>query len=182
MAYIPKNKIKTNLYSNGEYTYIDLSQPGQLGNIYSGEYYTLSTGKAFTGKYPGDGKNIPIIKRPLEGPSSILNQPLSLTTTLTPPLYPTPKDYEYGTFIRYFSKKRNEYLFEELTKDQYNILNTDKNSRYFVYKPFYIKWMLTGEKQTVTDFNYYSITSTEVKENVYGLNEFLKMDYLKYYR
>jgi hypothetical protein len=42
--------------------------------------------------------------------------------------------------------------------------------------------MLTGDKQTVTDFNYYSITSTEVKENVYGLNEFLKMDYLKYYK
>jgi hypothetical protein len=61
MAYIPKNKIKTNLYSNGEYAYIDLSQPGQIGNGYLGEYYTLSTGKAFTGKYPGDGKNIPII-------------------------------------------------------------------------------------------------------------------------
>ena len=52
MAYIPKNKIKTNLYSNGEYAYIDLSQPGQIGNGYLGEYYTLSTGKAFTVKYP----------------------------------------------------------------------------------------------------------------------------------
>jgi len=181
MAYIPKNKIKTNLYSNGEYAYIDPFQPGQIGNGYFGEYYTLSTGKAYTGKYPGDGENIPIIKRQIEGPVEV-NIPQSLTTSPIPPLHPTPKDYEYGTFIRYFSKKRNEYLFEELTKDQYNTLNTDKNPRYFVYKPFYIKWMLKGDTQTVTDFNYYSITSTEVKENVYGLNEFLKMDYLQYYK
>jgi hypothetical protein len=181
MAYIPKNKIKTNLYSNGEYAYIDPTQPGQIGESYFGEYYALATGKAFTGKYPGNGKSLPLIKRLHEGPPDT-TVPSSLQTSPLPPLYPTPKDYNNRTFIRYFSKKRNEYLFEELTKDQYNILNTDKNSRYFVYKPFYIKWMLTGNKQTVTDFNYYSITNTEVTENVYGLNEFLKMDYLKYYK
>ena len=181
MAYIPKNKIKTNLYSNGEYAYIDFSKPGSLGAEYHGDYYALATGKAFTGKYPGDGKNAPLIKRSPEGPPDTII-PSSLQTSTTPPFYPTDKDYTNGTFIRYFSKKRNEYLFEELTKDQYNILNTDKNPRYFVYKPFYIKWMLTGDKQTVTDFNYYSITSTEKNENVYGLNEFLKMDYIKYYR
>ena len=181
MAYIPKNKIKSNQYSNGEYAYLDPLKPDNQGFEYYGNYYILFNGRAFTGKYPGDGDNLPLKKRIIEGPT-VDYIPPSLTTSSTPPLFPTPKDYEYGTFIRYFSKKRNEYLFEELTKDQYNILNTDKNSRYFVYKPFYIKWMLTGEKQTVTDFNYYSITSTEVKENVYGLNEFLKMDYIKYYR
>jgi len=181
MAYIPKNKIKQNQYSDGEYAYFVPSKPQSLGPEYYGNYYILFNGKAFTGKYPGDGDNLPLKKKPIEAPV-IEYIPPSLTTSSTPPLYPTEKDYEYGTFIRYFSKKRNEYLFEELTQDQYNTLNTNKNPRYFVYKPFYIKWMLTGDKQTVTDFNYYSITSTEVKENVYGLNEFLKMDYLKYYK
>jgi hypothetical protein len=181
MAYIPKNKIKTNLYSNGEYAYIDFAKPEQIGASYYGNYYALATGNAFTGKYPGDGKNLPIRKRPLEGPPNV-STPTSLQTSTIPPLYPTPKDYNNGTFIRYFSKKRNEYLFKELTQDEYKALNTTKNSRYFVYKPFYIKWMLTGSKQTVTDFNYWSITTTEKSENVYGLNEFLKMDYLKYYK
>ena len=178
MAYIPKNKIKANLNTQGD-EYIFAS----TRKLYSGPYYILSTGKAYTGNYPGDGDNLPLIKldTTVTKPGTFTPVP-SLTTSSTPPLFPTDKDYEYGTFIRYFSKKRNEYLFEELTKDQYNILNTDKNPRYFVYKPFYIKWMLTGDKQTVTDFNYYSITSTEKNENVYGLNEFLKMDYIKYYR
>jgi len=68
MAYIPKNKIKSNLYSNGEYAFIDPSQAGQIGDAYFGEYYTLATGEAFTGEYPGSGKNIPIRKRAPEGP------------------------------------------------------------------------------------------------------------------
>ena len=178
MAYIPKNKIKTNLNTQGdEYIFTSTKK------LYSGPYYILSTGQAFTGNYPGGGENLSLTKldTTVTKPGTFTPIP-SLTTSLLPPLYPTPKDYEYGTFIRYFSKKRNEYLFEELTKDQYNTLNTDKNQRYFVYKPFYIKWMLKGDTQTVTDFNYYSITNTEVKENVYGLNEFLKMDYLQYYK
>ena len=48
--------------------------------------------------------------------------------------------------------------------------------------PFFIKWMLTGDKQTVGNYNFYSIKSAEEKEGVLGLNEFLKMDYLKYYK
>jgi hypothetical protein len=176
MAYIPKNKIQTNLNTlDGEYMI------SSTRKIYSGPYYILSTGKAYTGKYPGDGDNLLLTKINTTIPS-LIPPPTSLITSPLPPLYPTPKDYEYGTFVRYFSKKRNEYLFEELTKDQYNTLNTDKNPRYFVYKPFYIKWMLKGNTQTVTDFNYYSITNTEVADNVYGLNEFLKMDYLQYYK
>jgi hypothetical protein len=42
--------------------------------------------------------------------------------------------------------------------------------------------MLTGDKQTVTDFNFYSIKNAEENESVLGLNEFLKMNYLQYYK
>ena len=42
--------------------------------------------------------------------------------------------------------------------------------------------MLTGEKQKVADYNFYSIRNAEEKEGVLGLNEFLKMDYTKYYK
>ena len=51
-----------------------------------------------------------------------------------------------------------------------------------MYKPFYIKWMLTGNPQTVSDFNYWSIRQAEEGEKVYGLNEFLKMNYTQYYK
>jgi hypothetical protein len=182
MAYVPKNKIKSNQYSNGEWNFIELSKPGQIGENYYGEYYVLSTGEAFTGKYPGNGKNIPIRKRSpdfVPGPSS---DPQSLTTTSIPPLFPTPKDYEKGIFIRYFSKKRNEYLFDELTKDQYNTLNNTTNRNFDLYKPFNIKWMLTGSNQTVSEYNRWSIKSTEEKEHVYGLDEYLKMNYTQYYK
>jgi len=173
--YYPKNKIKNNLVSTeGEYIITSNNQP------YLGFYYKLSNGKAYTGRFPGDGVNL--LLTPTPDPFLTTPPPTPLTTTSIPPLYPTPKDYEYGMFIRYFSKKRNEYLFEELTQDQYNELNTNKNPRYFVYKPFYIKWMLTGNVTTVSNFNRYSILNAEGKEQVYGLNEFLKMNYIQYYQ
>ncbi len=174
MAYYPKNKIKTNQVSTGEYAYLSNNE------TYNGFYYKLYNGKAYTGKFPGDGNNKELIK--LKDPLDVPATPKSLTTSSVPPLYPTPQDYEFGSFIRYFSKKRNEYLFKELTKNEYDELNKPSNPLFNLYKPFSITWMLTGDQQTVTDFNFYSIKNAEGKENVLGLNEFLKMNYLQYYK
>jgi len=179
MAYIPKNKIKTNLIA-GPNELVDIN-----GNEYIGSYYKLATGRIQSGKFPGDGKNIDLFlvgsltTIPSTSPSSIV--PTSNTTNILP-LHPTPKDYKYGSFIRYFSKKRNEYLFREISQDEYNSLSGDKTRLFEIYKPFYIKWLLTGNVTTVSDFNRYSILSTEEKEQVYGLNEFLQMNYTQYYK
>lgn len=174
MTYYPKNKIKTNLTTSGK-EYLVASTL----TLYSGFYYKLYNGEVYTGKFPGDGNNnllIPITQG--------ITQPSvqSPTTSELPPLYPTEQDYKNGMFNRYFSKKRNEYLFEELTKDQYDKLNNSKNTMFTLYKPFFIKWMLTGNKQTVVDYNFYSIKNAEEKEGVLGLNEFLKINYLQYYK
>lgn len=174
MAYYPKNKIKTNLTTSGK-EYLLSSNLNQ----YSGFYYKLYNGEAYTGKFPGDGNNeklVPITQGITQPPVQ------SSTTSEVPPLYPTEQDYSNGMFIRYFSKKRNEYLFKELTKDEYDKLNNPKNTMFTLYKPFSIKWMLTGDKQTVVDYNFYSIRVAEEKEGVLGLNEFLKMNYLQYYK
>ena len=176
--YIPKNKISTNLVAKQD-EYIDSS-----GAYYNGFYYKIYTGQTFMGKFPGDGINREIFLAP---PKTTEDAPppspiQSLTTSTTPPLYPTEQDYKNGMFDRYFSKKRNEYLFEELTKSQYDALNNPKNLMFTLYQPFSIKWMLTGEKQKVADFNFYSIRNAEEKEGVLGLNEFLKMNYLQYYK
>jgi hypothetical protein len=187
MSYIPKNKISTNLsaVSTVESYFIYANTLA----LYEGPYYKLANGDMFTGKYPGDGKNEKIkMNSGLggidESTEITLPYPTSSTTSpqLTPPLHPTPEDYKFGSFIRYFSKKRNEYLFKELTKDQYDILNNPANIDFVMYKPFYIKWMLTGNSQTVSDFNYWSIRQVEENEKAYGLNEFLKMNYTQYYK
>jgi hypothetical protein len=175
--YYPKNKIKTNQTA----TELDRFYVIATGENYYGFYYKLYDGKSYTGKFPGDGPNqlLGIIN---EGPDDFSIVPPSTSTSSVPPLYPTEQDYKNGMFLRYFSKKRNEYLFKELTKSQYDTLNKPSNNDYTLYQPFFIKWMLTGEQQKVADFNFYSIKGAEEKEGVLGLNEYLKMNYLQYYK
>lgn len=182
--YIPKSKIQTNLTTPGKEYFINDTKED-----YSGIYYKMYDGKAYTGKFPGDGVNklltkytiIPSSGDPEASPTAAKVIP-SLTTSSVPPLFPTEQDYKNGMFNRYFSKKRNEYLFEELTKAQYDQLNNPSSLRFTLYQPFFIKWMLTGDKQKVADFNFYSIRNAEEKDGVLGLNDFLKMNYTKYYK
>ena len=178
MTYYPKNKIKTNLITNGEEYFLP-DNYAVLSTPYSGFYYKLYNGQAYTGKFPGDGENILLIKAASDASPQIN---IATTSSPLPPLYPTEQDYKNIIFTRYFSKKRNEYLFKELTKDEYDKLNKTSNPEYTLYKPFSIKWMLVGDKQTVGKYNLYSVKNAELKENVMGLSEYLKNDYLKYYK
>lgn len=186
MAYYPKNKIINNLQTSGEEYQLVKDYNANNKNYYVGFYYKLSNGEFHTGKYPGDGANDRLIYNPLYTIIDELTTAPQVTPALitksTPPLYPTDQDYKNGFFIRYFYKKRNEYLFKELTQDEYNNLNQPNNRDFYYYKPFSIKWMLTGDKQKVTDFNFYSIAETEKQEKVYGLNEFLNSNYTQYYK
>lgn len=174
MTYYPKNKIQQNLQTNGgEYKTI----PNYNNNInlfYSGYYYKLYNGKAYTGKYPGDGNNeeiIPFTFDPLPLPNIT-----SLTTTNIPPLYPTPKDYEVGVFTRYFTKKRNEFLFDELTKDQHSDVDNT------LYIKFQVQWQLVGDSNTTYTTNRNMVLLAEQRNKVPGLSIYLKEDYLKYYK
>lgn len=54
--YYPKSQIKTNLYTSQQQYVFPNTQ-----TYYEGFYYETSTGKAYTGKFPGDGNNILII-------------------------------------------------------------------------------------------------------------------------
>jgi hypothetical protein len=173
MAYYPKNKIQQNLQTNGgEYKTIP-NYNNRIDTFYSGYYYKLYNGKTYTGKYPGDGNNEEIISILTATPSP---NTTSLTTTDIPPLFPTPKDYEVGVFTRYFSKKRNEYLFDELTKDQYNNVNNT------LYIKFQIQWQLVGDSDTTYTTNRNMVLLAEQRNNVYGLQTYLKENYLQYYK
>jgi len=77
--YYPKSQIKTNLYTNpGEFVNATTLEP------YSGYYFTISTGKFFTGKTPQDVPNTEIIR------SSNLSE--TLTTPKTDVFIESPTD------------------------------------------------------------------------------------------
>ena len=60
MTYIPKSQIKENQFTGGnEWYYI------KNNSSYTGFYYVLSNGKAFTGKNPNDPPNDEIVKKDL---------------------------------------------------------------------------------------------------------------------
>ena len=184
MTYYPKNKIKTNLTAT-PLDRLALSNTPEI--LYTGFYYKLSDGRLYTGKYPGDGNNQLLIAYPENNDFTTSTPPYtSVENISSPPLLsflPTPDDYKKGFFVRYFSKKRNDFMFQEFTKSEYDSnINNPKKLTYTFYKPFTLKWMLTGPRQEVYDFNQYSIKTTEEKEKVYGLNEFLKMNYIQYYK
>ncbi len=185
MAYYPKNKIITNQSAATEMTdndgikfqYVLLSDK----QVYVGYYYILSTGKTYTGKYPGDGINKELIRQNIINTEDTIYNDSKYTSSQSA-LAPTNQDYINGFFVRYFYKKRNEFIFQELTKTEYDEISNPKNLTYTFYKPFSIKWMLNGLAKDVAEFNQYSIRTTEEKEKVYGLNEFLQMNYLQYYK
>jgi hypothetical protein len=111
MAYIPKNKIQTNLYtSGGEYAI------SSSGKDYVGYYYKLYNGKYFTGKTPNDS-NIKELTKLNDGDGDASSIPTVIPYN---PLLPTEQDYQVGEFRRYFSIKRNQAIFTEISKETYD--------------------------------------------------------------
>ena len=172
MTYYPKNKIQTNLFTNGdEYQTLESNLLGR-DDSYIGYYYKLYNGKIYSGKFPGDSNNIELVlinEKPTPTPKT--------PSTNVPPLYPTPDDYKKGYFTRYFKKKVNEFKFEELTLDQYN------NIYVILYIPFSLTWRLIGTSiDTVYNINKNTSLLTEQKYKVPGFNGYLNNDYARYYK
>ena len=179
MAYYPKNKIQQNLQTDGT-IYKTIPNYNNDGPFYSGYYYKLYDGKTYTGKYPGDGLNEELIST--DDPT-LPPPPKSINTSNIPPLYPTPSDYKLGVFTRYFSVKRNQAIFEEISSDQYKLFQQRKPGiPWSSHKVFLVSWELTGDKDKVGRTNKNIVELTEQKEQVLGLGLYLKEDYLKYYK
>ena len=176
MAYIPKNKIKSNLYTQGgEFVYVSTQEP------YIGDYHELFNGKFFTGATP-NSLNIKEIKLTINPTPEDNNNP---TPTSTPPspLLPTPQDYKNGEFIRYFICRRNEPLFIEIDKANFTkYQQKDPTISWKLYKPFSLFWVLTGDVNQVAQTNRNVTQLVEVKENVLGLSLYLKEDWTQYYK
>jgi hypothetical protein len=196
--YYPKSQIKTNLYTNGgEFALITTNQE------YIGYYWSTSTGKNYSGKTPDDIDVVELITLPQKSPStsnSISNyivttglneyynniKQLKSQTLFLPTYYqpqPTQQDYQIGEFRRYFTKKTNELLYTEVSKDTYdNILNKNSQWLWQDYLAFNIPWSISGDKLTVAKTNKNIVDLTMQRLNLYKFNDYLRNDYLKFYK
>lgn len=184
MAYIPKNKIKTNLYTSGqEYTYIENKSNWQTKSFYIGYYHTLYNGKSYSGRTPNDINVKEIIKVNSKlGEDPNYEKPIPLSTPYSP-LLPTPQDYKNGEFIRYFICRRNQPMFVEISKDSFNkYKQKDPTISWKLYKPFSLFWVLTGDINQVAQTNKKVTELIETQENVLGLSLYLKENWIQYYK
>lgn len=173
MPYIPKNKVKSNLYtSGGEFAYASTLE------LYAGDYHELSTGKFFTGKTP----NSPNIKELIRLPDGEGGAPPPSSTIISP-ILPTPQDYKNGEFVRYFVCRRNQPMFIEIDKDTFNkYVQRDSTISWRLYKPFSLFWVLTGDINQVAQTNRNVTKLIEVNEKVDGLSLYLKENWTQYYK
>lgn len=200
MPYVPKNRIQANLYTAGGEFYVPDVNPN-----YIGYYYKLYTGENFTGKNPDDKPNYTLL--PIEGYNisdpernnkvSIVNNLVNLTygilsgtdlsfTTSTPQLFftqPTEQDYQLGEFRRYFCKKRNEFIYLEISQSDYdNLIQQSPTIDFTHWLPFNIPWTLTGDEKDVYNTNRNIVTLEEKNEKYYGFGKYLQEKYLRYYK
>lgn len=202
MPYYPKNKVQTNLYSNGT----DLVKFLTL-ELYTGPYYKISSGKMYVGATPNSERypeelvslNEQIPPETEKIVSEVTYNNIETNTivstyvgnlenppqrqTIPTPYYPkpTPEDYKKGYIQRYFAKQINDTSFIEINKTTYKNL-ISKNSEYLweLYYVTEIPWQIKGNATDVYQTNE-NIVYIQEKKNFKGLSQFLRKNYIKYY-
>ena len=192
--YYPKSQIKTSLYTNGgEYFREDTREE------YKGYYWKNSRGEFYVGKTPNE---TPLVALSFldENDSEELSLPKSYSSWVdeypstvvgeTPGLspkryYPTPTtdDYKVGIFTRYFTKKSNQNIYYEISKDSYDkIINQDSSIKWELYEGVQLNWVLTGDKEEVYKTNRDTVILTENQNRLPGFRKIFRKDYLQYYK
>ena len=197
--YFPLSQIKQNQYTNGgEYILTSTSED------YVGYYFSTSTGKYYSGKNTYDTPNIELINSdsrispPTFNPGfnegvitvdpylQIISNVEIYNNIFKPyynPEYPTDQDYVIGEFRRYFCKRTNNIFYIEIDKTQYDLLvNQDPKILFSMYVPFYIPWDISGDKNQVQTTNRNVVELTSFRNKFPKLGEYLKFDYIKYYK
>ena len=96
---------------------------------------------------------------------------------------PTEDDYNLGVFRRYFTVKQNQSIYLEINKNTFHNLKKRKSDwDWQPYIPFSIPWTLIGEEKVTNQTNKNIVLLQEKRLKKLGLREFLRFNYLKYYR
>jgi len=197
MKYYPKSQVIPNLKTNGrELIYASTKKE------YKGFYYKTSTNEFFSGKSPGDGSNQKLIqvREFINSDSTKDNfQKRSLLTTqgtgykntsVQPTYYPqshsisVPKEkYKDGEITRYFLKKRNEEIYKEINKEVFNkFANQNTSVPYYLYIPFSIKWVISGDKSEVKQKNKKKVEDISFNLSLSKFKAYLKYNFTKFYK
>jgi hypothetical protein len=201
MAYYPKSQVKTDLYTNGnEYVYDGTQQE------YIGYYYTVSSGKKYTGKNPNIVPTYLLALLPTteigldnapDGSLTAQRTPtvieITPNSTYTPgnaqtriiPQFsspqPKPEDKKRGFFIRYFCKKNNELIYFETSQaDHDRIKSQDPTTAYDLYSAASLKWYITGDPSQVTSQNITQINEVSSTNGWLGFIQYFKGDFNRY--
>jgi len=194
--YFPKNKIKTGLNSNGDLVYKDSKIP------YYGIYFETYSGKYYAGETPNYANLVELIlsddlqseKNQKENPnqdlytqdlrfgsvskstySKQINTPQDSPIQL-PPTYsttsPTPQDIVNGSYVKYFAKKTNEFIYIEISSNTFNKLRSQDPT---------ILWQLYDSlsmiySTTSTIANTKSATLIEKNNQWLGFVDYLKLN------
>ena len=202
--YIPKSQIKDNLFTpGGEWFYVSNNSP------YTGFYYQLANGKAYTGKDQNTPPNEEIYEYTISEPyipgevqpdivqfndlwdtndlqiyGRLKSTDYGLLRAI-PPLtktIPTSEDYENYTFKRYFVVKVNEIVYTEISLEVYNQINSQNPVWMWEnYIPFTLTWTLKGNIDSVFKSNNGMIFLAEKDIKRKGLDIYLNKNYLQYY-
>lgn len=188
MRYIPNNKVKSNLYTNGNEYFLD-NKP------YVGYYHILYDGSAYTGKNQYEN-NIRLLFKTNNNTSEINeNNILNIKDEENNSYYnkisdsetseykkvittetnlPTSKDYENGFYKRYFCKKINSNTFYEISEETYiKLIEKNKEYIHFLYIPFDLIWKIKGERNEVYESNVKNINYSEQRYGILGFKKFM---------
>lgn len=203
--YYPPNQIKPNLFANsGEFVFSSNNLP------FSGLYHQLSNGKYYSGALHSNESqeitsNLTIgNNQDFAVNSGVLPQVVEINTfssnnsaysrltnqNTTPkelPInlqnLPTEQNYQIGEFRRYFAKQINQDIYIEFTQDLYDrLISQDPSIYYEQYTTFQLPWRLIGDKDKVFSTNRNIVDLNIQKLNLFKFGEYLKFNYLKYYR
>lgn len=197
-VYYPKNKVKTNLKTNGG----EFRDP--QGNDYRGDYYELFNGEVRVGKFPISKDDIKLTRI-----ASIPSRNTNVSTTNNeyldqveykpqikvinnsdnPPYFlpqPTEADYRKGAIQRYFCKRvgASNPTIIEISKDTYDDLVGKKGVyNYVLFQPTKLFWKISGplfDDNTLISIPIAGIISTNQKI-VENTNKYFKgiKSYLK---
>ena len=203
--YFPKSQIITDLYTNGnEFIFLNTT------NEYVGNYFQTSDGKFYTGKNPNDPPIREIIKSEGTPTQDVEEQNINSYTTeagvyLVPEVYafntklnvnasppsppiqvinlPTEKNYNLGEFQRYFASKNNEIKYTEIDLKQFNkFQNEEPDVDFNLYKVFSLPWLISGNRNDVTNVNQKTIERIAKSFNLPGVQSYFNGKLDQYFR
>ena len=196
--YYPKSQITKNLYTNGNEFEIASTK-----EVYTGYYYTVSSGNSFVGNSPSTTPTpillLPITQNPKTNsnplsPKLITSNPASFESNYTNKINeryipqpssttPTPQNYQLGTFPRFLCKRNNQNLYFEIDKSTFTDLkNNSPKIASELYTPILVNWILSNSKELMFNANKSQILFLEKENSLFGFSLYFKNNFSQYYQ